>query len=107
MTTEELLILERDEARANARILAHSYTHDGRPSQRAVAASLAYPVLVSPDPQNKNSYTHLVVIMHEQEPSVTGFYNLRDAIKYADDADDAGAQWAETYVAQVIRGPLV
>lgn len=36
---------ERDEARANARILAHSYTHDSRPPQRAVDDALAYPVI--------------------------------------------------------------
>lgn len=38
------LIKERDEARANARILAHSYTHDSRPPAAVVDASLAYPV---------------------------------------------------------------
>lgn len=35
---------ERDTARGNARILAHAYTHDSRPLQRAVDESLAYPV---------------------------------------------------------------
>lgn len=34
---------QRDEARANARVLAHSYTHDSRPPQSAVDAALAYP----------------------------------------------------------------
>lgn len=48
-------------------------------------------------------YTHLVVIFREQEPSVIGFYNLKDAMKYA---DKAGAQWSETYVTQIIKGPL-
>lgn len=39
-----LMCLERDNARANARILAHSYEHDSRPPARVVAESLAYPV---------------------------------------------------------------
>lgn len=38
------LYAERDNARANARILAHSYTHDSRPPRRVVDESLAYPV---------------------------------------------------------------
>lgn len=36
---------ERDTARANARILAHAYTTDNRPPQRAVDESLAYPAV--------------------------------------------------------------
>lgn len=39
------LTLERDDARANARILAHSWTTDSRPPARAVDAALAYPVM--------------------------------------------------------------
>jgi hypothetical protein len=38
------MIKERDEARGNARILAHSYEHDSRPPDRVVRDSLAYPV---------------------------------------------------------------
>jgi len=38
---------ERDEARANARILAHSYKHDSDPPQRVVEESLAYPIGVA------------------------------------------------------------
>jgi hypothetical protein len=40
-------IAERDEARANARILAHSYTHDSRPPQRSVDDALKYPAIPS------------------------------------------------------------
>lgn len=36
---------ERDDARANARILAHSYQNDCRPPRRAVDAALAYPAV--------------------------------------------------------------
>lgn len=36
---------ERDDARAVARVLAHSYTHDSRPPQKYVDTALAYPVL--------------------------------------------------------------
>jgi len=35
---------ERDQARANARILAHAYRHDSRPPEHVVEESLAYPV---------------------------------------------------------------
>jgi hypothetical protein len=57
------------------------------------------------DEQHKGQrYTHLVVIFREQEPSVVGFCSLKEAMKYA---DDAGAQWSETYVTQIIKGPLV
>lgn len=35
---------ERDEARANARILAHSYQRGSHPPAAVVAVSLAYPV---------------------------------------------------------------
>lgn len=37
-------VRERDNARCNARILAHAYTTDNRPPSRVVAESLAYPV---------------------------------------------------------------
>ena len=42
------LTKERNDARANARILAHSYEHDCRPLARAVKESLAYPVRPEP-----------------------------------------------------------
>lgn len=35
---------ERDSARAIARVLAHSYTHDSRPPQHMVDEALNYPV---------------------------------------------------------------
>ncbi len=38
-------ITERDNARCNARVLAHAYTTDNRPLQRAVDESLAYPAI--------------------------------------------------------------
>ena len=44
----KLVRRERDDARANARILAHSYTHDSRPPARAVTAALESPAI--PDP---------------------------------------------------------
>ena len=43
-TRSDTLERERDSARANARILAHSYTHDSRPPQNVIDAALAYPV---------------------------------------------------------------
>lgn len=44
ITLLELLRIERDAARYNARILAHSYEHDTRPPSRVVATSLDYPI---------------------------------------------------------------
>ncbi len=51
-------------------------------------------------------YTHLVVIVREpgMEITVVGFYDLESAKAFA---DEAGAQWSQTYVTQVILGPLV
>lgn len=40
----ERAIVERDEARAAARTLAHAYEHSSRPPAETVARSLAYPV---------------------------------------------------------------
>lgn len=48
--------------------------------------------------------THLVVICREGTTEVTPFYELKPALEYS---DAAGAQWSETYVAEVIKGPLV
>jgi len=41
---------ERDAARANARVLAHSYEHDSNPPQRVVSESLAYPIAACAPP---------------------------------------------------------
>ena len=38
---------ERDQARAEARVLAHAYQHDSRPPADVVARALAYPVVVA------------------------------------------------------------
>jgi len=40
----ETLQSQRDEARYNARILAHAYEHDSRPPERIVRNALSYPV---------------------------------------------------------------
>ena len=40
----DALNLERDEARYNARVLAHAYKTDNRPPANTVLASLTYPV---------------------------------------------------------------
>jgi hypothetical protein len=46
-TRDEIALLthERDNARADARELAHAYTTDNRPRAEVVARALAYPVL--------------------------------------------------------------
>lgn len=49
-------------------------------------------------------YTHLVVIFREQVPTVTGFYDLVEAQKFY---DLAGAQWSETFLVEILKGPLV
>jgi len=45
MDTNERMETERDEARGNARILAHCYQTDNRPPAQVVKESLAYPVM--------------------------------------------------------------
>lgn len=40
----ERLTKERNDARGNARVLAHAYEHDTRPPANIVERSLAYPV---------------------------------------------------------------
>lgn len=49
-------------------------------------------------------YTHMVLIFREGPPDVTPFYDLDSAMEFA---DRAGAQWSETYVVEIKRGPLV
>lgn len=39
---------QRDEARALARVLAHSYEHDSRPPSEVVRAALAFPIMPEP-----------------------------------------------------------
>ena len=58
---------ERDEARANAKILAHAYEHDSRPPTDVVEAALAYPVF--PDEEERK----------EPEKPVTREAVLREA----------------------------
>jgi hypothetical protein len=48
--------------------------------------------------------THLVVILREGEPTVTPFYDAKDALEFY---DRAGAQWSESFLVEIIRGPLV
>jgi hypothetical protein len=54
----------------------------------------------------RRPYTHLVVIVREPDMEVTvmGFYDFETAEAYA---IDAGAQWSETYVTAIVKGPLV
>lgn len=48
-------------------------------------------------------YTHLVVIFREQIPEVVPFYDKETALEFA---DRAGAQWSETYVTEIVKGPI-
>lgn len=49
-------------------------------------------------------WTHLVVICRDGVPSIYPFESLADAMEFA---DRAGAQWSETYVCEILKGPLV
>ncbi len=51
-------------------------------------------------------YTHLVAIVRDpgMVHEVRGFNSAKDAHAYA---DHAGAQWSQTYVCLVMKGPLV
>lgn len=48
--------------------------------------------------------THLVVIAREEHVTATPFYDAASALAFA---NDAGAQRSETYVAKIIKWPLV
>lgn len=48
------------------------------------------------------SYTHLVVIVREGVPEVTGFPGLQDATVYF---DQAGTQWSESFLTEIVYGP--
>jgi hypothetical protein len=48
-------------------------------------------------------YTHLVVIAREGVPEVREFENYDDAATWH---DEAGSQWSESYLTEVIKGPL-
>ena len=54
--------------------------------------------------KNPGVYQFMVVIFREQTPEVYGFYELSSAEKFA---EEAGAQWSETFLTEVIKGPLV
>lgn len=49
-------------------------------------------------------YTHLAVIVREpgMEITVVGFHDEGSATTFA---SEAGAQWSETYVCSVLKGP--
>jgi hypothetical protein len=49
-------------------------------------------------------YSHLAVIVREQTPSVTGFHDLTSAMAFFDEAQ---TQWSESYLVEVLKGPLV
>lgn len=50
-------------------------------------------------------YTHLSVICREQEPpEVRGFQDLASAAAYF---ENASAQWSESFLVEIIKGPLV
>jgi hypothetical protein len=48
--------------------------------------------------------THLVIIFRDGVPEI---YPFRDVVEAAEYADRAGAQWSETYVTEILKGPLV
>lgn len=49
-------------------------------------------------------YSYLVVIIREGVPEVTGFYSLEVASKFF---ELASAQWSDSYLCEVKRGPKV
>lgn len=48
-------------------------------------------------------YSHLVVISREGALEVRGFHNLETAAAWE---NYAGGQWSESYLCEVIKGPL-
>ncbi len=53
---------------------------------------------------NRERYTHLVVIFREQIPSVHGFYDRASAEAFY---DLAAQQWSESFICEILKGPLV
>lgn len=49
-----------------------------------------------------DTYTHLVVIVREGVPEVTGFYSLVDAQAFF---SVWSAQWSEAFLCEVVNGP--
>jgi hypothetical protein len=60
------LTQERDAARANARELAHAYTHDSLPRPKVVAEALAYPAIPAA------AYTQFAVIVKFDRDTLRG-----------------------------------
>lgn len=55
--------------------------------------------------RSEGRYTHLTVIMREQEPAdVRGFHDLASAQGFFEQASN---QWSESFLVEVIKGPLV
>lgn len=48
-------------------------------------------------------YTHLVVIFREQIPTITGFFDLASAQAFF---DRAAAQWSDSFLTEIIKGPF-
>ena len=55
--------------------------------------------------RSEKRYTHLSVICREQQPpEVLGFHDLASAAAYF---ENASAQWSESVLVEVLKGPVV
>jgi hypothetical protein len=48
-------------------------------------------------------YTHLVIIIYEGKPVVTGFNNYEDAREFF---ENASLQWSDSFLCTVLKGPF-
>jgi hypothetical protein len=49
-------------------------------------------------------YSHIVAIVREGDPEVRGFHDYKAAFDWY---DAAGTQWSESFLCEVVKGPLV
>lgn len=86
--------MERDEARANAHILAHCYRTDNRPPANIVKESLAYPVMSASVSRSRGLEVPQapVTVMHAVRDFMAR--NGYDALYRSDDGEECGCSLA-------------
>ncbi len=56
--------------------------------------------------EKKPNYSRIVIIFQEDKPEIVGFLN-GDEEAAEEFYEKAGAQWSDSYLCQVLKGPLV
>jgi hypothetical protein len=83
----------------------HWISRRGRPGRFGVACMGCVIEAELAKGRGKGRYSHLTVIVREQEPAeVRGFENLSSAAAYF---EGASVNWSESFLVEVLKGPLV